>query len=130
MYMKTIIFTIGLLSFLIAPTSAKAVQDLRMQPQSEVWVMSIEVCKDFPPGLQDAIDRGIVFQPWVKATQCRWFGVGTQTFMEEFNNELGTWQTYQDCMDSDISAPEGFTLKTKFCQPIVEYDPDMPRRRN
>ena len=128
--MKTIIFIITLLSFLIVPISTKAVENLRVTPQSEVWVMSIEVCKDFPPELQDAIDRGIVFQPWVRATQqCRWFGVGIDSLIQD-NNELSTWPTWQDCMDSYIDVAEGFTLRKRFCQPIVEYSPDIPRRRN
>ena len=129
--MKTIIFTLGLLSFLIAPLSAKAIEDLRVTPQSEVWVMSIEICRDLPPGLQDAIDRGIVFQPWVKATQCNWFGVGINDLMGVHQeNELAVWQTYQKCMDSPINLPEGFTLRKQFCQSIKEYDPDNHRRRD
>ena len=127
--MKTIIFTLGLLSFLIAPISAKAIEDIRGEPQPEVWIMSIEICRDLPPGLQDAIDRGIVFQPWVKATQCKWFAVGASDFIQD-NNELKIWLTYQDCMDSPISVPKGFTLETKYCQSIIEYDPDKPRRRD
>ena len=114
--MKTIIFIITLLSFLIAPISAKAIEDLRVTPQSEVWVMSIEICKDFPPELQGAIDRGIVFQPWVRARQqCKWFAVGASDFIQD-NNELKIWPTYQDCMDSPISVAEGFTLRKQFCQ--------------
>ena len=129
--MKTIIFIIGLLSFLVVPISTKAVENLRVTPQSEVWVMSIEVCKDFPPGLQDAIDRGIVFQPWVKATQCNWFGVGINDLMGVHQeNELAIWPSYQECMDYDIDIREGFTLRKKFCQPIEVYNPDKPRRRN
>ena len=119
--MKTIIFTLGLLSFLIAPISAKAIEDIRGEPQPEVWIMSIEICRDLPPGLQDAIDRGIVFQPWVKATQCKWFAVGTSDFNQN-NNELKIWLTYQDCMDSPISVPKGFILRKQFCQLAKEYN--------
>ena len=128
--MKTIIFIIGLLSFLVVPISTKAVEDLRANPQSEVWIMSIEICKDFPPELQGAIDRGIVFQPWAAAIQqCRWFGVGTDSLIQD-NNELSIWPTYQDCMDASIFVAEGFILRKKFCQSIEEYNPDMPPRRN
>ena len=127
--MKIIIFTLGLLSFLIAPISAKAIEDIRGEPPPEVWIMSIEICRDLPPGLQDAIDRGIVFQPWVKATQCKWFAVGASDIIQD-NNELKIWPTYQDCMDSPISVAEGFTLRKQFCQSIKEYDPDNHRRRD
>ena len=118
--MKTIIFIIGLLSFLIVPISTKAVENLRVNPQPEVWIMSIEICKDFPPELQGAIDRGVVFQPWVRARQqCKWFAVGASDIIQD-NNELKIWPTYQDCMDSNIDVAEGFTLRKKFCQLLRE----------
>ena len=126
--MKTIIFTLGLLSFLIAPISAKAIEDIRGEPQPEVWIMSIEICRDLPPGLQDAIDRGIIYQHWL-IQQCKWFAVGASDIIQD-NNELKIWPTYQDCMDSNINVAEGFTLRKQFCQSIKEYDPDNQRRRD
>jgi len=131
--MKTIIYILGLLSFLIAPISAKAVQDPRNAPDVEVWVMSIQICKDLPPQVQDAINRGIVFMPWMQlqSQSCKWFGVGTTNLMSpQDESELAAWPTYQDCVDAPINIPEGFTLKKRHCQPIVEYNPDIPRRRN
>ena len=128
--MKTIIYIIGLLGFLMAPISAKAIEEDRGEFQPAVWVMSIEICKDFPPQLQDAIKRGIVFKHWL-TQQCRWFGVGINDLMGVHQeNELAIWPSYQECMDYDIDIREGFTLRKKFCQPIEVYNPDKPRRRN
>ena len=112
--MKTIIFIAGLLSFLIAPIATKAIGDVRGEPRPEVWVMSIEVCKDFPPEVQDAVKRGFVHL----TQQCKWFAIETVNHMDaqENENDLSFWETYQDCMDSPISVPEGFTIRKKFCQ--------------
>ena len=117
--MKQAIFIFGLLSSLILPTSTQAIGDLRVVPDPDAWVMSIEVCRDIPPEVQDVIDRGIVFQPWLMMSPpCKWFGVGTQSFIPD--NGLAIWSTYQDCMDAPISIPEGYTLKEKNCQIIEE----------
>ena len=73
--MKIIIYILGLLSFLMASTSAKAVVVERTESPPEAWVMSIEICKDLPPQIQDALDRGIVFMPWIQqqSQSCKWF---------------------------------------------------------
>jgi hypothetical protein len=119
--MKQVIFIFGLLSSLILPTSTQAIEDLRAAPDSDAWVMSIEVCRDMPPEVQDAIDRGIVFQPWLMMSpSCKWFGVGTQSLIS--NNELAIWSTYQDCVDAPISIPEGYTLRKKHCQVINQLN--------
>ena len=131
--MKIIIYILGLLSFLMASTSAKAVVAERTESPPEAWVMSIEICKDLPTQIQDEMDRGIVFMPWIQqqSQSCKWFGVGiNDIFGIHQENELAVWKTYQECMDSPINVPEGFTLKTKYCQSIIEYNPDKPRRRN
>ena len=112
--MKTVIFIIGLLVFLVAPISVKAIEDLRTEPDPEVWVMSVEICKDLPPEVKDAVDRGVVFL----SVQCKWFGVGTNNLIQE--DDLAAWPTYQDCMDSPIEIPDGFTLQRKYCQSIKE----------
>jgi|AP59_1055472.scaffolds.fasta_scaffold564081_1 hypothetical protein len=112
--MKTVIFIFGLLSFLMVPISVPALEDLRTEPEPKVWVMSVEICKDLPPEVKDAVDRGVVFL----SVQCKWFGIGTNSLMQE--NELAIWPTYQDCMDSPVSVPEGFILRNRFCQSIKE----------
>jgi hypothetical protein len=112
--MKQVIFILGLLSFAIAPIPIKAIEEFRIEPQSEVWVMSVEICKDLPPEVKDAVDRGVVFL----SVQCKWFGVGTHNLIQE--DDLAAWPTYQDCMDSPIEIPDGFTLNKKFCQSIKE----------
>ena len=114
--MKTIIFTLGLLSFLIAPIATKAIEDVRGEPRPEVWIMSIEVCKDFPPEVQDAIKRGFVFL----RQQCKWFERGTYNLMGVQENELSIWQTFKKCMDADIDVQEGFTIRKKFCQSMKD----------
>ena len=117
--MKITIFIIGLLSFLIAPISTNAREDLRAEPEPEAWVMSIEVCKDLPPEVQDAVKRGIVFKPWiVMSQQCRWFAIGNYDLMNDRENELQIWPSYQDCMDYNVEIKEGFTLKTRQCQSV------------
>lgn len=117
--MKQVVFIFGLLSSLLLPTPTQAIEDLRTEPEPEVWIMSAEICKDFPPELDDAVKRGIVFQPWLRAAQqCRWFGISNNTLTND--NELATWPTYQDCMDSHIPTPEGFTLRKKSCQSVKE----------
>lgn len=112
--MKQVIVIFGLLSSLILPTSTQAIEDLRLEPDPEVWVMSVEICKDFPPEVQDAVDRGVIFL----GVQCKWFGVGTHSLIQE--DDLAAWPTYQDCMDSPIEIPDGFTLNQKFCQSVKE----------
>jgi len=114
--MKTIIFIAGLLSFLIAPIATKAIEAVRGEPRPGVWVMSIEVCKDFPPEVQDAVKRG-----FVRLTQqCKWFAMETNNFMGVQENELSIWTTFQKCMDADIDVQEGFTIRKKSCQLIKE----------
>ena len=115
--MKTIIFIAGLLSFLIAPIATKAIEAVRGEPRPGVWIMSIEVCKDFPPEVQDAVKRGIVFL----TQQCKWFAIGTDNLMGVYENELSIWPTYQECMDADIvDVQEGFTVRKRFCQSMKE----------
>jgi len=113
--MKRMIFTIGLLSFLIMSITAKA--DLRTEPKPEVWVMSVEMCRVLPDEIQDAIKRGIIHQPQlIKMKQCRWFGIGTSDIGQ--NNELETWPSNQDCIDHPVFAPEGFVIRNRNCQKI------------
>ena len=108
--MKIIILVIGLLGFLAVPTSVGAVENPVVEPEPEIWLMSIEICVKFPPEVEGAIKRGILFLP----RQCRWFAMGSRN---PFNkDELATWPTLKDCADAYIAPPEGGMIRRRNCQ--------------
>ena len=110
--MKKIILVLGLMGFLAVPTSVGAVENPVTKPQPETWLMSIEICVKFPPEVENAIKRGVLFLP----RQCRWFAMGSHNPFKK--DELAVWPTLKECADAPITPPDGFMIRTRNCQRI------------
>tara|TARA_R110002020_G_scaffold177159_1_gene369932 strand:- start:415 stop:753 length:339 start_codon:yes stop_codon:yes gene_type:complete len=112
--MRKIILLLGLMGFLTVSTSVCAVENPIVEPEPEIWLMSIEICKKFEPQIEDAVKRGVVFLP----RQCKWFGMGERNPFRK--NELAVWPTFDKCINAPITPPDGYILRTRNCQRIEQ----------
>jgi hypothetical protein len=79
-------------------------------PTPETWAMSVEVCQDWPQGLVDAVQRGMVRM----APQCRWFVYGTVD-----RSDLRIWPSLDACEAFDLpGAANGFFIRARRCQSL------------
>ena len=108
------ILILGLVGLLTVGATALAVERPSPSQSEEVWLMSVYLCKAFPPNVEAAIRRGAIMIP--DQLQCKWLAVGsTNPFTK---NELAIWPTLEDCRAETISAPEGFKIKEIRCQRV------------
>ena len=79
-------------------------------PTPETWAMSVEVCKDWPQELVDAVQRGMVRM----APQCRWFVFGTVD-----RSDLRIWPSLEECEAFVLpDSPDGFFIRARRCQEL------------
>tara|TARA_R100000808_G_scaffold7996_2_gene22878 strand:+ start:1386 stop:1754 length:369 start_codon:yes stop_codon:yes gene_type:complete len=109
------ILILGLVGISAVSVTALAVERPTQPQPQEVWLMSVYICKDFPPNVESAIRRGVIIIP--KHLQCRWLAVGQNNPFTKAN-ELAVWSTLEDCQAELIEAPEGFRIKEKRCQRV------------
>ena len=108
--MKKIILVLGLMGFLAVPTLVGTVENPVVEPQPEIWLMSIEICVEFPPDVENAIKRGVLFLP----RQCRWFAMGSRNPFKK--DELAIWPTLKECDSAPITPPKGYMVRNRKCQ--------------
>ena len=79
-------------------------------PPPETWVLSLEVCQDWPQGLVDAVQRGLVRM----GPQCRWFVYGT---VDRSNFRI--WPSLEECEAFVLpDSPDGFFIRARRCQEL------------
>lgn len=77
-------------------------------PPVETWVLSVEVCHDWPPEVLDAVKRGLVRA----GPQCRWFPVTTMD-----RTQIRVFDSEADCDDHVMETPrETFFIRGRRCQ--------------
>ena len=83
------------------------------EPAPQEWIMSVEICKRFPPEMEAAVAAGIIFRP----RDCRWFMVNTLGIgMDE---EIAIWDSKEKCEKMELELDSLFFERNRNCQEIT-----------
>jgi hypothetical protein len=98
--------------FLAAITGLTMLAVVR-EPIPSEWIMSVEICRRFPPEVEAAVAVGIIFP----RRDCRWFVVNA--LGPGMGGEIAVWNSKEQCERAEFGLSDLFFERNRNCQEIT-----------
>ena len=82
------------------------------EPVPQEWILSVEICKRFPPEIEGAVAAGIIF-PY---RDCRWFVVNA--LGPGMGGETAVWDSKEKCEKMELELGDLFFERNRNCQEL------------
>ena len=82
------------------------------EPVPQEWILSVEICKRFPPEIEGAVAAGIIFRP----RDCRWFVVNKLGL--GMDGEIAVWDSKEKCEKMELELGDLFFERNRNCQEL------------
>jgi len=83
------------------------------EPIPSEWIMSVEICRRFPPEVEAAVAVGIIFP----RRDCRWFMV--DTLGPGMGGGVAVWDSKEKCEKMELELDSLFFERNRNCQEIT-----------